>query len=258
VTCGGGAISCGRGRHWLPRSRSRPPGSYVLLARSGDWQPWLRPVVLVLGLGAAIALLLAPHGTRRVGMALAATGLVVALAGPTAYAVQTAATPHSGAIPSAGPAVTAGGFGPGRAPGPADGRGFGGPPPGGHRGGGVGGPGGLLNGSNPRSELVALLARDADSYTWIAAAVGSNNASGYQLATGEPVMAIGGFNGSDPSPTLEQFQQYVADGRIHYFLGGGGMRANGGSNASQQIAEWVAANFTATTDDGTTVYDLTS
>ena len=34
-------------------------------------------------------------------------------------------------------------------------------------------------------------------------------------------MPIGGFNGSDPSPTLAQFQQYVADGRIHWFIGGG-------------------------------------
>ena len=95
----------------------------------------------------------------------------------------------------------------------------------------------------------------------MAAAVGSQNASGYQLATGKPVMAIGGFNGSDPSPTLAQFQQYVADGKIHYFIGGGGFGgrggSSGGSNYSSQIAEWVAANFTATTVGNTTIYDLT-
>ena len=61
-------------------------------------------------------------------------------------------------------------------------------------------------------------------------------------------MAIGGFNGSDPSPTLAQFQQYVADGKIHYFIGGGGGggrggSSTGGSNASSQIAEWVAATL---------------
>ena len=55
---------------------------------------------------------------------------------------------------------------------------------------------------------------------WAAAVVGSNNAAGYQLATELPVMAVGGFNGTDPAPTLEQFQQYVADGKIHYFIGG--------------------------------------
>lgn len=73
-------------------------------------------------------------------------------------------------------------------------------------------------------------------------------------------MAVGGFNGSDPSPTLAQFQSYVASGRIHYFIGGGGMggRSMGGSNSSAQIAAWVAANYTATTVDGTTIYDLTA
>jgi hypothetical protein len=44
-------------------------------------------------------------GGRRMAMALALAGLLVALAGPAAYALDTAATPHSGAIPSAGPDV---------------------------------------------------------------------------------------------------------------------------------------------------------
>ena len=72
-----------------------------------------------------------------------------------------------------------------------------------------------------------------------------NSAAGVQLATGQPVMAIGGFNGRDPAPTLEQFQQFVAEGRIHWFLGGRGGSA------------WVEESFTATTVGGTTVYDLT-
>jgi 4-amino-4-deoxy-L-arabinose transferase-like glycosyltransferase len=96
----------------------------------------------------------------------------------------------------------------------------------------------------------------------VAAAVGSQNASGYQLATGEPVMPIGGFNGSDPSPTLAQFQQYVRDGKIHYFIGGGdiggGRGSTGGSSDSSQIAAWVAQNFTAQMVGNTAVYDLTA
>lgn len=118
--------------------------------------------------------------------------------------------------------------------------------------------GGLLDAREPSAELKALLTADADGYTWVAATVGSNNASGYQLATERPVMPVGGFNGSDPSPTLAQFQRYVADGKIHYFIGGGGFRANGGSSASQEIATWVADNFSAQTVDGVTVYDLSS
>ena len=72
-------------------------------------------------------------------------------------------------------------------------------------------------------------------------------------------MAIGGFNGSDPAPSLEQFQRYVAEGRIHWFIGGGGMgRSMGGSAAAVEIAAWVAESFTATSVGGATVYDLTA
>ncbi len=61
-------------------------------------------------------------------------------------------------------------------------------------------------------------------------------------------MAIGGFNGSDPSPTLERFQQYVADGRIHWFIAGG--------QTSSQISTWVQQNFPSVTVDGVTLYNL--
>jgi hypothetical protein len=110
----------------------------------------------------------------------------------------------------------------------------------------------------------------------VAAAVGSNTAAGYQLASQQPVMAVGGFNGTDPSPTLAQFKAYVAAGRIHYFIAGaqgGGATLQGtpgtrtgttfvggamspGGQSSSGIAAWVAANFTAKTVDGVTLYDL--
>ncbi|MEU8262235.1 glycosyltransferase family 39 protein [Micromonospora sp. NPDC048999] len=160
----------------------------------------------------------------------------------------------NGQFPGGGPNGQFPGF-----PGGQNGTGQSGQFPGGvgrsSRGGGMGG---LLDAREPSAELKALLVADADDYTWAAATVGSNNASGYQLATQRPVMPVGGFNGSDPSPTLAQFQRYVADGRIHYFIGGGGFRANGGSSASGEIAGWVAEQFTAKTVDGVTVYDLSS
>jgi hypothetical protein len=129
--------------------------------------------------------------------------------------------------------------------------------PGGPAGGG-GGAGGLLEGSDPGETITQLLKDGASGYTWVAAAVGSNTASGYQLASGAPVMPVGGFNGSDPSPTLQQFQDHVAQGRIHYFVGGGGFGpSNGGSSAGAEIAQWVEQNFTPRTVGGVTVYDLT-
>ena len=243
---------------------------WYLLDRSTDYLPWLKWAVVVLGLLSALALSAAGHLPRRLALAAAGVAVVASLAGPAAYAVSTAATPHTGSIPTAGPTVAGGRGGPGGMPGGANGGGPGGQlgtPPGGTgtattpgtagtttRGTG-GGMGGLLNGSTPTAALTTLLQTDADSYTWTAATIGANNASGYQLATQKPVMAIGGFNGSDPSPTLAQFQQYVADGQIHYFIASGGMGGPGGTG-STSITSWVEANFTATTVGGVTLYDL--
>lgn len=262
--------------------------SFVLLSRSPDFVPWLRWVVIALGVVVAIAAAGLAWLPRRIGAVVVAAVVLVGLAGPTAYAVQTAGTAHTGSIPTAGPSVTGStGRGPGGGFGGRPGGGFGGgpgggapqgapptggapqgspPTGGGQTGGGQtggaptgAGMGGLLDSSSPGAEITALLEADAEDYTWVAAAVGSNTAAGYQLATQEPVMAIGGFNGSDPSPTLEEFQRYVADGEIHYFIGGSGFgQSMGGSNAGSEIASWVEETFTATTVDGVTVYDLST
>jgi 4-amino-4-deoxy-L-arabinose transferase-like glycosyltransferase len=236
--------------------------SFVLLTRSADFVPWLPWVVLVAGLVAGLGLLVADRAGRAVLATVVAVGILAALGGPAAYAVQTAGTAHTGSIVSAGPTVSGGmGFGGGGGRGfPGGGRpgtpptgGFGGQngtgrtftPPGGAAGGRTGGAlgggiGGLLDATDAGQQVVAELEADAGSYTWVGAAVGANNAAGYQLATGDPVMAIGGFNGSDPSPI------------------GGGMRmaSDGGSSSSAEIAAWVAASYTAQTVDGVTMYDL--
>ncbi|MEU0208071.1 ArnT family glycosyltransferase [Streptomyces canus] len=125
--------------------------------------------------------------------------------------------------------------------------------------GGGGGVGGLLNGASVSAEAKKLLKADADDYTWAAAAIGAQNAASYQLATDESVMAIGGFNGTDPSPTLAQFKEYVADGKIHYFIssGSGGGMGGGSSGTSSQITSWVEANFKKVTVGSATFYDLT-
>ncbi|MFV0134957.1 glycosyltransferase family 39 protein [Streptomyces sp. HMX87] len=127
-------------------------------------------------------------------------------------------------------------------------------------GGGAGGMGGLLGGADVGPEARELLETDAGRYTWVAAAVGAQNAASHQLATGEPVMAIGGFNGTDPSPTLAEFQAYVADGKIHYFVAGGGTGGGmgGGDGTAAQITSWVEATFEKVTAGSATFYDLTS
>jgi 4-amino-4-deoxy-L-arabinose transferase-like glycosyltransferase len=262
--------------------------AWSLLGRSSSWHPELRALVIVAGLAAAGLLLAGDRFGPRVRMATVAAALIATMSAPLAYSLQTAATPHDGAIPSAGPAV-AGGFGPGARGGlrggmpggmPGFGPGQGGAMPAfpgaaqggampafpGAAGGGAlggtgrpGGAGGLLRGSRPSDAIVALLKQNAAGHTWVAATVGSNSAAGYQLATGEPVMPLGGFNGSDPSPTLQGFKALVAAGKIHWFIGGGGFGAPmGGSRTSSEIASWVADTFPSQTVGGVTVYDLTA
>ncbi|MFD3727980.1 ArnT family glycosyltransferase [Streptomyces sp. NPDC058671] len=128
------------------------------------------------------------------------------------------------------------------------------------RGGPGGGMGGLLNGATVDAAAKAALLKGADDYTWVAAAVGAQNAAGYQLATEKPVMAIGGFNGSDPSPTLDEFKRYVAEGRIHYLVasGGGGGGGMGGNGTSARITAWVQDAFEQVTVGTSTFYDLTA
>lgn len=141
--------------------------------------------------------------------------------------------------------------------GAADGSAMTGGPGSGTGGGTGGGMGGLLGGTDVSDELADLLLTDADSYTWVAATVGSQNAASYQLATEQSVMPIGGFNGSDPSPTLAEFQELVADGQIHYFIAGGSMgQSDSGSDAASEITAWVEENYTAQDVDGVTLYDL--
>jgi hypothetical protein len=129
-------------------------------------------------------------------------------------------------------------------------------------GGPVGSPGGLLDASEPASTVIELLRSEADDFTWAAATVGANSAAGYQLAARVPVMAVGGFNGTDPSPTLAQFQEHVAEGRIHWFLGNGGVGRFGlggrTGTPSSAIASWVSSHFESRSVGGVTVYDLTA
>jgi 4-amino-4-deoxy-L-arabinose transferase-like glycosyltransferase len=256
----------------------------VLLSAAQGFLPWLPPVVGAAGLLGAGALIVLPWVRTAAPVAIAVS-LVAVLAGPAAFAVNTTLTPHTGSLPTAGPAVSLGSTGGVGGTGAGFGRRFGvqngftppqgalgggngvTPPAGGFGGrGGFGGTGtnggfagGLLGGNTSVSSAVTeTLRAGASSDTWAAAAIGSQNAASYQLATGLAVMPIGGFNGSDPSPTLAGFEQDVAAGKIHWFIASGmrGGISNGGSDASAAISAWVEEHFAPQTVGGVTLYDL--
>jgi hypothetical protein len=214
----------------------------------------------------------------RLGVVAVVLGVMASVAGPVAYAAQTFSTPHTGSVPSAGPA-SAGGMGGGIGGGFRGGFGGGGTrfagAPTGARGGlpsgarpsgtpsggaGTGaGAGGMPGGQTTVSAtLTQALKANAGRYRWVAATSGSQSAASLELATGgEPVMAIGGFSGQGGELTLAQFESYVKAGDIHYYMasgsGGGG---RGGSSSA--ITSWVKAHYTAVAIGGQTLYDLTS
>ena len=253
--------------------------AFVLLAGSDETFAWVRWVVLaatVVGVGGLLA------GGRRIALAGVTAAVVAGLGAPGAYAVTTAATAHSGPIPSVGTSASAmggpggsggtgqrGGTPPGQTGGATSGGSVttdgsvstvssadaaateaAGAPPAGGMGGGMGGA--------TSAELTARLR--VTTSTWSAAVSSAQSAAGLELASGTAVMATGGWSGSDAAVTLAQFQEAVAQGQIHYYIGGGQGGGPGGAtdSTSARIAAWVEANYQATTVGGQTVYDLTT
>jgi 4-amino-4-deoxy-L-arabinose transferase-like glycosyltransferase len=215
----------------------------ILLGRTAGYDSWLKPTVVAAGVVAGVGLLLAMIGVVRARlMAMGASVLATAsvLAGPTAYSITTVNNASGGTFASAGPST---------------GGGIGGP------GGGFGGPGGVGAGSAAGAAsaaarlraaagalslrgalgagrdstadpaLVSYLEKHQGSAEYLVAVTGSQAAAPLILATGKPVIAMGGFNGGDPTPTLAQFKQLVATGKVHYVLVSSGVGAGTGAAA---------------------------
>ncbi|SEF33109.1 4-amino-4-deoxy-L-arabinose transferase [Amycolatopsis pretoriensis] len=200
--------------------------SFILLDRTPDWFPALRWIVAVLGVLVGTVLVMGVPTARRLVAVVAAALVLTIGVSSAAYGVETASIAHSGSIPTSGPTSSAMGGGMG------------------------GGPGGEESSSSAIGELLAKT-----TTKWAAATTGSQNAASLELASGKAVIGIGGWSGSDPAPTLDEFKAYVAAGEIEYYIAGGGM-GGGPGGGSSEITAWVTANFTATTVDGQTVYDL--
>jgi 4-amino-4-deoxy-L-arabinose transferase-like glycosyltransferase len=257
--------------------------SAQLLGRTPTFIPWLGPALLGVAVGAAVMLILAAVAApwmRALAMAAIGAGLIAILAGPTAYSIATVGQAYSGGDPSAGPASarTEGFVGGLRG---SDGGNF--EPPGGgpfgrngagsadnpngqlpaFPGNGDGAPaGGLSPGAEVDSALIKFLESHQGGATWIVAVNGANEAGAIELASGKPVMAMGGFSGSDPAPTLDQLKTLVREGKLRYIIiGGSGMGGPGGNNSeAQAIRSWVLANGKQVnyggTTSGSTLYDL--
>ncbi len=177
-----------------------------------DW------IVLILGVGSALAIAFPPRGRRASLVALSIAVASLSL-GQVVYSIQTTTVRHTGSNPVAGAAASD-----------------------------------RVSPNAISSAAGAALGAGGEGYRWVAAALGSTRAAEIQLATGRPVIALGGYKRTDPSLTLEQFQALVAARQVRYFIAG----STGGSTESARIAQWVDINFALGTVGGVNVYDLTS
>jgi 4-amino-4-deoxy-L-arabinose transferase-like glycosyltransferase len=204
--------------------------SWWILGQNRDWLPALRWTILAVTVVAAIPLLAAliSRTHRWAVAACVAVGLLASVAGPAAYAVATIAQPHQGGGPTVGPAD------PDR-----------------------GNQHGMWGQQADNPQLDAMLV--ATHTLWSAAVERSSAAANLELSSNTAVMAIGGFSGNDPAPTLNQFIDDVHNHRITYYVvqqqQGPGRGRPGRVHAD--IAKWVAANYTPVSVGSATVYNLT-
>ena len=200
----------------------------IILGYAGT-MTWLMWIVGLLGLAGMIGLFVNLYAPRRwlQNSAIVATLAACTLA-PMVYTLATVNVAHTGSIPTAGPISTA------------------------------------MRGSNNEtsqadSQLAQYLLEHQHGATWLVAVASANESAAIQLTSGQPVMAVGGFNGSDTPLTLEQFKQLVKDGKVRYYAisshGRGGGGPGGGNN---EITTWVKQTGTVVNYGGSdvTLYEL--
>ncbi|WP_051020902.1 ArnT family glycosyltransferase [Nocardia araoensis] len=232
--------------------------AFVLLNRNPGWLPPLRWTLLAISLAVALGLVAAafPAGARRVRAravsVLVAVGVLAGIGGSTAYAAATLPQAHTGGSPTVGPARTAA----------------------------------AVPANDARREVTAFVGREVEpqlaallrgtSTPWSAAVDRSSVAASLELASHTSVVAIGGFTSDDPVPSLDDFRTMVRTHQVTYYLAqevrlpdswrvrdqsaGTDVPDNGWWRPAghKDIADWVAAHYTAVHMGNVAVYDLTA
>ncbi len=191
----------------------------------------LAPIVLGSSLVSVTALivirLLNKDSLRNTIKLAVAVGMAALLVAPSVWSYTPVLYGSQTTLPVAGPELS---------------RGNGG------RTGGQGMPGGM----NPPGEadgtsrMVDFLLNNKQGEKYLVAVASSNAAAPIIIETGEAVMAVGGFSGSDSILTVERLEAMVKAGEIRYFLTDGMGRGMGGQS---QIANWVAEHGEAVSSD---------
>lgn len=179
-----------------------------ILAEFPEWSRWLTPIVVGGCLATALALAIAKfseHLNRNTLPALiAAAGVLALLVAPTVWAlIPVWHGGHSG-LPFAGPDLLTQ----------------------------------QQPGQVPNVEKLVQYLENQHSGEFLLATLNTRDAAPIILATGKPVMALGGFTGGDPILTEDELAEYVTSGRVRFFL------LTPGARQQRELTQWVAEHST--------------
>lgn len=182
----------------------------------------------ITGAAAVICLLLGLYVPKKqLQYAGASLGIITGLLAPLSYTLMTVNQTHTGSIPTAGPSSTA------------------------------------MAGSNNEQAvadstlLSYLLAHQGDA-TWLVAVASANESAAIQLTSSQPVMAVGGFNGSDTALTVAQLKALVSSGQLQYYAISARGTRGGPGGGNTEITQWVQQHGTKVNYGGSdvTLYKL--
>ncbi|MFC9773192.1 MULTISPECIES: ArnT family glycosyltransferase [unclassified Pseudarthrobacter] len=211
---------------------------------SHEWPIWFRVAFVIAGLAGTAAWILPARNGKWTLLSLLLIAISL-LIGPAGNNIYTLLTPQKGTNPQSGPvgadstsmsrlmlAIKAGD--------PAWAQ-------------------KIALGSPPSPAVIGVLQSGPATRTWAAATYSAQNAALYQLESGLPVIPLGGWLGTDPAPTLDQFKALVAEKRVGYFIWQQDLLERGElSTETKDISNWVRANFTEEVVDGVSLYNLAS
>ena len=201
----------------------------IILSYAGTttWLMWTVGILGAVGMAGLLANLYTPK--RWLQNLVIITSVAACMTTPVVYALSTVNVTHTGSIPTAGPNSTA------------------------------------MQGSNNEksqadSTLVQYLLQNQNGATWLVAVDSANESAAIQLTSGQPVMAIGGFNGSDTPLTLEQFKQLVVDGKLKYYAASSHGHGGGPNGGNSKITNWIKKNGKVVNYGGSdvTLYELSA
>ena len=192
---------------WLPVAILATTVVAVTILSYTSAFPWTRWLIGITGMVATITLLINLFiSIRQLMIGGVVSAIVATTIGPISYSLATVGVSHNGSLPTAGPSS-------------------------------MSQPSNNEAGQSDMALTKYLLANQG-SAKWIVAVNSANESAPIQLSTGQPVMSIGGFNGSDNSLTLEQFKQLVTEGQVKYYAVSSRGRS-GGPGGNSQIVQWV-------------------